>query len=65
MSKAKLSKADWEYLYCAYTDAVEVPQGTFGRQGVHMILIGVLDKLGYSVRSYEQAVKKAEKLLWG
>ena len=49
-------------LAIAYQEAMD---SDYSFPGKHQVLIGVLNKLGYNIRSFEEAYALAEELLYG
>jgi hypothetical protein len=62
-SGKKLSQAEWNELYNAWSDVVNLEPGS-SMTGRHWLLMATLERLGYKVRSTIEAREIAEYLLW-
>ena len=62
MPPKKLNKDDYNTLMSAYDDVMNADPAS-SKIGLHAILIGVLNRLGFRIRSIEQAIAMAQELL--
>lgn len=59
----QITKEQKENLYNHYQAAIETPTGS-AMTGNHWLLISVLNRLGYSVGSIEEAYEISERILF-
>lgn len=63
MRTEKLNAHEWAQLYDAYTMCAEVDAGDSDRAGTHFELMALLQRLGYPVRTWQEAESLTERLL--